>query len=259
MEYGLSMYGTMAHSFIEAHADETTAFLDFARANPRNVVFLIDTYDTERGAERVVQISTRLNAEGIQIRGVRLDSGDLADHARRVRAILDAGGLRQVSIFASGNLDEWKVRELLAAGAPIDGFGIGTRLDVSADVPYLDCAYKLQEYAGTPRRKRSEGKATWPGRKQVFRTHEGSHMAKDIVALECDIQAGEPLLERVMKAGSRVKPAETLGQIRDRTLAQLSRLPEPLRTLERSQDYQVTISQSLWELAARADRAAEAV
>jgi nicotinate phosphoribosyltransferase len=258
MEYGMSMYGTMAHSFIEAHADETTAFLDFARANPGNVVFLIDTYDTERGAERVVQISNRLKAEGIQIRGVRLDSGDLSDHARRVRAILDTGGLRETGIFASGNLDEWKVRELLAAGAPIDGFGIGTRLDVSADVPYLDCAYKLQEYAGTPRRKRSEGKATWPGRKQVFRSYESGHMAKDVVARESDVEAGEPLLELVMKAGRRVKPAQPLGEIRNRTLAQLACLPDCLRTLERSQDYPVTISQSLIDLAAQADRATEA-
>jgi nicotinate phosphoribosyltransferase len=259
MEYDLGMYGTMAHSFVEAHADETTAFLDFARANPGNVVFLIDTYDTERGAERVVQISSRLKAEGIPIRGVRLDSGDLAEHARKVRAILDAGGLREVSIFASGNLDEWRVRELLAAGAPIDGFGIGTRLDVSADVPYLDCAYKLQEYAGTPRRKRSEGKATWPGRKQVFRRYEDGRMVKDIVAQESDVEAGEPLLELVIQAGCRVKPAEPLDQIRDRTLAQLACLPEHLRTLERSHDYQVTISQSSIDLAAKADRAAEAV
>jgi nicotinate phosphoribosyltransferase len=259
MEYGLSTYGTMAHSFIEAHADEANAFLDFARANPTNVVLLIDTYDTERGAERVVQINHRLKAEGIQIRGVRLDSGDLAHHARRVRAILDAGGLREVNIFASGNLDEWKIRELLAAGAPIDGFGVGTRLDVSADVPYLDCAYKLQEYAGTPRRKRSEGKATWPGRKQVFRTYEGGHMRRDVVARENDVEPGVPLLELVMKAGCRVKPSEPLEQIRNRTLTQLACLPEHLRGLERSQDFQVTISQSLIDLAAKADRAAEAV
>src|SRR5206468_3790370 len=125
-----------------------------------------------------------LAREGVAVRGVRLDSGDLAEHARRVRRILDAGGLGEVTIFASGNLDEDALRDLVASGAPIDGFGLGTRLVTSADAPYLDCAYKLVEYAGRPRRKRSEGKASWPGRKQVWRRHgDDGRMCGDVLAL----------------------------------------------------------------------------
>ena len=187
----------MAHSYIEAHADEVSAFRAFARSCPANVVLLIDTYDTERAAEKVVLLAPELASAGIRVRGVRLDSGDLAAHARAVRAILDRGGLRDATIFSSGNLDEWKVKQLLAACAPIDGFGIGTALDTSSDAPFLDCAYKLQEYAGTARRKHSEGKATWPGRKQVYRhvTADGT-FDHDVVALEDDAQRGTPLLCR---------------------------------------------------------------
>ena len=182
-EYDIPIFGTMAHSFIQAHDSEPAAFEGFAHAQPNNVVLLIDTYDTEAGARKVVEVAPRLKAEGIAIKGVRLDSGNLAEHARKVRKILDDGGLSRTNIFSSGNLDEHMLRELLRSGAPIDGFGIGTRLDTSADAPYLDCAYKLVEYAGHPRRKRSEGKATWPGRKQVYRSYnaQGRYMQTDIV------------------------------------------------------------------------------
>ena len=181
MLWGIPVFGTMAHSFIQAHEDEAGAFRHFATANPNNVVLLLDTYDTEAAAQKTVELATKLKPLGIQIKGVRLDSGDLADHARRVRHVLDQGGLSDVTIFASGNLDEYRLRELGSAGAPIDGYGIGSRLDVSADSPYLDCVYKLQEYARQPRRKRSEGKATWPGRKQVFRSYHDGLMAGDVV------------------------------------------------------------------------------
>jgi nicotinate phosphoribosyltransferase len=134
--------------------------------------FLIDTYDTESAARKVVQLAPKLARDGITIRAVRIDSGDLAEHARRVRRIFDAGGLQEVKIFVSGGIDEFALRDLLASKqAPIDGFGIGSGMDTSYDVPTLDCAYKLQEYAGRARRKRSEGKATWPGRKQVYRQY----------------------------------------------------------------------------------------
>src|SRR5690606_10075766 len=125
-----------------------------------------DTYDTERAAAKVVRVASQLRHESIRVRGVRLDSGDLADHAAKVRQILDAGGLGEVTIFASGGLDEDKLLALERSKAPIDGYGIGTSLVTSFDAPALDCAYKLQEYAGVARRKQSEGKATWPGRKQ---------------------------------------------------------------------------------------------
>ena len=169
------------------------------------MVLLIDTYDTEAAAQKVVELAPRLKAEGIAIKGVRLDSGNLGDHARKVRKILDEGGLSRTNIFSSGNLDEHMLRELLQAGAPIDGFGIGTRLDTSADAPYLDCAYKLVEYAGLPRRKRSEGKATWPGRKQVYRDYDdqGQYMQADVITMEDDVPQGVPLIQAVMKGGQR--------------------------------------------------------
>ncbi len=256
IEFGIPVFGTMAHSYIEAHANELSAFRGFARSCPANVVLLIDTYDTERAAEKVVRLAPELAREGIRVRGVRLDSGDLAAHARAVRAILDHGGLREVTIFSSGNLDEWKVRDLLASGAPIDGFGIGTALDTSSDAPFLDCAYKLQEYAGTPRRKHSEGKATWPGRKQVYRhfAADGS-FDHDIVNLEGALQRGTPLLVPVMQGGKRVAPAETLAIARARAALQLARLPPRLRLLEpATTPYRVDIAPPLRALAEKLDR-----
>ncbi len=168
--FGIPLSGTMAHSFIQAHDDEVAAFRDFARIHPNGVTLLLDTYDTVRAAHAVVA----LRREGVPVGAVRLDSGDLAALSREVRQILDAGGCREVQIVASGNLDELEIARLLAAGAPIDVFGVGTKLDVSADAPYLDCVYKIQEYDGRPRRKRSAGKATWPGRKQVYREYDAT-------------------------------------------------------------------------------------
>jgi nicotinate phosphoribosyltransferase len=251
--FGIPLFGTMAHSFVQAHDSETDSFRDFARAQPGNVVLLIDTYDTEAAAHKVVALAPELAAQGIAIKGVRLDSGDLGELARRVRRILDDGGLQTTTIFASGDLDEYRLRELLAQGAPIDGFGIGTRLDTSADVAYLDCAYKLQEYAGQPRRKRSVGKATWPGRKQVWRRYdEQGRMAGDVISLESDRQAGEPLLVPVMSGGRRLI-ATTLADIRSHAAASLARLPESLRQLQEPYDYPVEVASALHELAGQVD------
>jgi nicotinate phosphoribosyltransferase len=254
--FGIPLYGTMAHSFVQAHDREIDAFLDFARANGDHPIFLIDTYDTERGAERVVELAPILAKEGIPIGGVRLDSGDVAAHARSVRAILDRGGLGDARIVASSGLDEWAVRDLVAAGAPIDGFGIGSSLDTSSDAPFLDCAYKLVEYAGHPRRKRSEGKSSWPGRKQVHRhfTPEGE-MAFDSVTLERQGESGTPLLVPVMRRGVRVGPAEPVGVPRERAAHGLSTLPPALRTLDAAPPYYVDISTHLRELARRFDAA----
>jgi nicotinate phosphoribosyltransferase len=251
-EFGIPLYGTMAHSFIQAHDDEAAAFENFAHAQPDNVVLLIDTWDTEAAARKVVALAPGLTRAGIRIKGVRIDSGDLAEHARRVRAILDAGGLDHVIIFASGDLDEYALRDMLAAGAPLDGFGVGTHLDTSSDQPYLDCAYKLQEYAGRARRKRSEGKATWPGRKQVYRRYVDGRMAGDVVTLESDPQPGEPLLAPVMQGGRRLAPPPALVDARLHAATQLARLPEPLRRLE-AFDYPVAIAPGLHELAAEVD------
>jgi len=180
--FGVPVFGTMAHSFIQAHDEESIAFEHFAHSLPENVILLIDTYDTEAAAEKVVQLAPKLERDRIRIKGVRLDSGDLAEHAFKVRGILDAGGLRSVTIFASGSVDEYALDRLLRKGAPIDGFGIGTHMDTSADAPYLDCAYKLVEYVGKARRKRSEGKVLWPGRKQVYRGYDGTGlMVSDVL------------------------------------------------------------------------------
>lgn len=252
--FGMPIYGTMAHSFVQAHDDEAEAFEHFAHANPDSVVLLLDTYDTETAAEKTVAVAARLKEQGIQVKGVRLDSGDLANHARRVRRILDDSGLADVTIFASGSLDEYRLRDLVQSRAPIDGFGIGSRLDVSADVPYLDCAYKLQEYAGRPRRKRSEGKATWPGRKQVFRTFRDQIMRSDVVTLDEDRQSGESLIQLVMKNGRRVNRPIPLTKLRDWAAANLAALPERLSDLEGSKRYPVEISPSLRALAAELDQ-----
>ena len=252
--WGIPTFGTMAHSFIEAFDDEATAFEKFARSWPDNATLLIDTYDTEAAAMKVVKLAPRLAAAGISIAAVRLDSGDLAALAKSVRRILDAGGLRQVKILASGGLSEDSIAALLAAGAPIDAFGIGTSLTTSSDVPMLDCVYKLQEYAGLPRRKRSPGKATWPGRRQVWRHYAADHMSGDVVSIESDKQAGEPLLQLVMRGGRRVGSQVTLLDCRARAARELSRLPQALRRLEPAATYPVEVAPALKHLAGEVDR-----
>jgi len=255
--YGIPIVGTMAHSFVQVHDDEMAAFENFARARPEGVVLLIDTYNTEIGARKVVELAPKLKKEGIAIRGVRIDSGDHVAMAKKVRGILDAGGLKDVIILVSGGVNEDVLQTIMAANAPIDGFGIGVNLDASIDAPSLDCAYKLQEYVGKPRRKLSEGKVTWPGRKQVWRSYgPDRRMRGDVLSLTNDGQSGDPLIVPVMRCGRRVTPAPTLAQIREHAARELTRLPEPLRRLEAGPDYPVTISDKLIALAAEIDAAA---
>jgi nicotinate phosphoribosyltransferase len=254
LEFGIPVYGTMAHSFVQAHDDETLAFEHFARSRPQGLVLLIDTYDTERAARRVVALAPRLAAEGIAISGVRIDSGDLGEHAARVRRILDEGGLQAVKIVASGGLDEDALLALSRAGAPIDSYGVGTSLTTASDAPALDCAYKVQEYAGTARRKRSEGKATWPGRKQVWRWYdESGRLTRDLVSLADDRQTGAALLHSVMRGGRRLPDIPDLTSIRAHAKDQLARLPQPLGRLE-PYHYPVEISVRLRKLATELDR-----
>jgi nicotinate phosphoribosyltransferase len=252
--YGVPIVGTMAHSFVQVHDDEMTAFENFARARPEGVILLIDTYDTEAGARKVVELAPRLKKDGISIRGVRIDSGDLIEMARKVRHILDSGGLKDVIILVSGGINEDVLQRMKAESAPIDGFGIGVNLAASIDVPAFDCAYKLQEYAGKPKRKLSEGKATWPGRKQVWRDYDrDGRMCRDTLSVETDTKPGEPLIVQVMRGGKRISPSPTLAQIRERAARDLARLPEPLRQLNEGASYPVTVADALTELAARAD------
>ncbi|MCX7961473.1 MAG: nicotinate phosphoribosyltransferase [Burkholderiales bacterium] len=238
--FGIPVFGTMAHSFVQAHETEAEAFARFAETFPERAVMLIDTYDTVAGARAALAACPGL-------KGVRLDSGDLDALSREVRRILDAAGRRDATIFASGNLDEERVRALVSAGAPIDAFGIGTALTTSADAPYLDAVYKLQEYDGRACRKRSTGKATWPGRKQVYRHYDADGaFARDVVTVVGDSQPGEPLLAPVMREGERL-PQPDLAEARAHCLSQLARLPKALA-------YPVEIAPALAALAEEVDR-----
>lgn len=258
LRWDIPLFGTMAHSYIEAHERESEAFESFIDAHPAGSTLLIDTYDTEEGARRLVSMLPQLAAKRLNVGSVRIDSGDLGQHARQVREILDAGGLAQIKIFASGNLDEDRIQALLANGAPIDGFGVGTKMNTSADQPYLDCAYKLQEYAGTPRRKRSEGKATWPGRKQVFRSFDAAgKMAGDRLALQDEPATGRALLQPMLRQGKRLSAAPTLAQIRANLQDELATLPAGFRSLAPAPvGYPVQVSDAVQNLAQLADKLA---
>jgi nicotinate phosphoribosyltransferase len=200
--FGVPIFGTIAHSFVQAHDTELDAFEHFADSHSGQLVLLIDTYDTVVGAQRVVELARRRPDKTIA--AVRLDSGDLGLLARQVRHVLDAAGLQAIDIFASGSLDERRIDALVAGLAPIGGFGVGTSLDTAEDCPALDCVYKLQEYAQRPRRKRSTGKATWPGAKQVFRQLGEDGLVRDVLAPAGESRPGTPLLEPVMRNGALV-------------------------------------------------------
>jgi nicotinate phosphoribosyltransferase len=253
-EFGIPAYGTMAHSFVQAHETETEAFKAFASSRPKNLVLLIDTYDTVAAARKVVALVPWLRERNIELAGVRLDSGDLAVLSRAVRRCLDEAGLRKVAIFASGGLDEQAIARLAADDAPIDGYGIGTALTTSEDAPALECAYKLQEYAGVARRKLSSGKVTWPGRKQVFRRRAGPAMSGDILSIEGDDRDGEPLVVKIMESGRRLSPPESLDACRRRCAADLAALPPEIAALEPNSGYPVAVSDALRSLADQVDR-----
>jgi nicotinate phosphoribosyltransferase len=250
--FGIPVFGTMAHSYIQAHDSEVQAFEHFLDSQKGSIVLLIDTYDTVAAAHRVVELAKRRPDKTIT--ALRLDSGDLGALAREVRQVLDAAGLQTIGLFASGNLDESRVQALVAGGAPIDAFGIGTSLDVASDCPALDCAYKLQVYAGRPRRKRSPGKAHWPGAKQVLR-HRNAHgqLERDVLALAGEAQSGEPLLRPVLRHGELVAPLPSLAACREHAARELRSLPPQLRALLPMEPYEVEIAPSLEALAARVD------
>ncbi len=252
--YGIPVFGTMAHSFVQAHDNEVDAFRHFAHTQPENVVLLIDTYDVEQAARRVVALARELSAHGIVVKAVRIDSGDLAANARQVRTLFDQSGFHDIGIFASGNLDEFALETLIDGQAPINGFGVGTQLDTSGDSPSLDAVYKLQEYQLTPRRKRSEGKATWPGRKQVFRRHdEPGKMSSDLIGLETEEHLGRPLIQPVMRSGKRIHPPPPISDIRAHAARELASLPDAMKCLTNSETYPVEISDAIRVLADSAD------
>ncbi|MFG2054377.1 nicotinate phosphoribosyltransferase [Micromonospora sp. NPDC048930] len=248
--YGLQPSGTMAHSYVEAFPDERAAFRAFAADFPANPIFLVDTYDTPAGVRAAVDVIAELGLTGPV--AVRLDSGDLAALARQARAILDEAGLRHARIVASGSLDEDVIAGIVAQGAPIDGYGVGTRMGVSYDAPSLDSAYKLVAYGERPVLKLSPGKATLPGPKQVFRDPTGA--SGDVVGLrdEPPPAAGrEPLLVPVMRGGRRLEAADPAGEVRaarDRFAADLAWLPDAARRLADPVPLTATVSPALTAL-----------
>jgi len=252
--FGIPIFGTMAHSYVEAHDDELEAFLSFARANPNNTTLLIDTYDVHKGAEKAIEAARILGEKGIKVRAVRLDSGDLLALSKDVRHALDQSGMTDIRIFVSGNLDEYAIRDLLSQGAPIGGFGVGTKLDTSEDAPYLECAYKLMEYAGTPRFKKSPGKATIPGRKQVFRQFEEGIMTRDVLTIEGDEIGGTALLAKVMSGGKTISRRRDLKEIAAYTRSQLKALPVHFQRLETTPPYPVKVSPALFRLGQELER-----
>jgi nicotinate phosphoribosyltransferase len=247
--YDLPITGTMAHSYIEAHDSEMEAFRAFSGLYPETIL-LVDTYDTLDGVRKVIDLMDE-TGDDVQVRGIRLDSGDLAALAHESRRLLDEAGLQNVMIFASGGLHEHKIADLLDRGAPIDGFGVGTRMGTSADQPALDSAYKLCGYAGEPRMKLSTEKSNLPGRKQVVRQYEEGVATRDVIATEAEQISGAPLLERVMAGGKRTETGASrpLTAIRQHASARLSELPERLRALDpdSGQDHKVVLSDGLEE------------
>jgi nicotinate phosphoribosyltransferase len=249
LAYGIPPTGTMAHSYVSAFPHEIEAFRAFAQAFPAHTTLLIDTYDTVTAARKAVAVAKEMQARGARLAGVRLDSGDIVALSTQVRKILDDAGLRDVQIFVSGGLDEDSIEEYLAAGAPIDAFGVGTRMDVSADAPYLDMAYKLVEYDGRPVLKTSAGKATWTAQKQVYRVlRSGEGFAGDVLALREEPPlpgATEILLRAVMEGGRVLAPHPPLTAIRDYCAAQVASLPDDVRRLRDATPYPVSYSQRL--------------
>jgi nicotinate phosphoribosyltransferase len=247
--YGIPIVGTMAHSYVESFPDEITAFRAYARAYPDTCVLLLDTYDTLAGAAKAITVARELAARGHRLAGVRLDSGDLLALSKAVRGMLDAAGFTDTRIVASGGLDERDVSALLSAGAPIDIFGVGTRMGTSADAPYLDMAYKLVSYGGKPRLKLSAGKATWPGQKQVWRVMAGGQAVADVIGLaeEPGPDGADPLLQPVMRHGRRLQ-AESLSQARQRAAQQRAVMPPAIRTLDVTEGYPVRFSAGLEQM-----------
>lgn len=252
--YGLPTFGTMAHSYITSFTREIDAFRVFSRVFPKDTTLLIDTYDNLAGARNAITVAKEMEARGERLRFVRLDSGDMAAISREVRRLLDDHGLNYVRILASGSFDEHKIAKVLAAGAEIDSFAVGTKMGVSADAPYFDIAYKLVKYSERPVMKLSTGKVTLVDKKQVYRHYDDKGMQRDVIALRHEDAAGVlPLLRPVMRRGRIVRPLPSLNDHREHFQAQFAHLPEPYKALENPPIYPVELSPGLQDLQSRVE------
>ena len=254
MAYGISVFGTMAHSFIMSYPKEIDAFRAFAKTFPNKSTLLIDTYDDMAGAEKAVVVAKELEANAFKLGGIRLDSGDLAETSKKIRKILDENNLGYVKIFVSGDLDEYKITQLLNEGGKIDSFGVGTKMGTSADRPYLDVIYKLCETMGldgsfSAIMKLSKDKITLPGRKQVYRFQDDERFfKKDIIALADENVGGEPLLVKVIENGKLNYCQPSLQEIRVKASDSLSKLPAEFKTLTNASLFPVELSEKLQQL-----------
>jgi len=248
--YNIPLSGTMAHSYVTAFDSEKEAFAAYIEMFPENAVFLIDTYDTLEGAKNAVDVALQMKARGNSLVGVRLDSGDMISLSHKVRRILDAAGLVDVKIFASSGFDEYKITDILAGGAEIDAFGVGTKAGVSADAPYMDMVYKLVRFDKRDIRKFSPGKMTLAGEKQVFRIRDENDMLKeDIIGLRDEkIPGAVPLLVPVIKKGKAIHPPPSLDTIRACFLNDFDGLSKPFKTIREKVIYPVKLSRKLRDL-----------
>jgi nicotinate phosphoribosyltransferase len=252
--YGIPISGTMAHAYVTCFADELEAFRAFAATYPQQTVLLIDTYDTLTGARRAAVVGQEMARRGQRLLGVRLDSGDMTALSKQVRAILDAAGLPEVQIVASGGFDEYAIAQAVQDGACIDMFGVGTKMGVAADAPYYDMAYKLVKYDGRPVMKLSTGKVTLVEDKQVWRRCVDGYSVEDSIALRHetgDLPDAQPLLQCVMRAGQVMAPRPTLAAARMQHAEEIARLPTPYRRLRDGEHYPVRLSQALAALQER--------
>jgi nicotinate phosphoribosyltransferase len=252
--YGITPVGTMAHSYVMSFKHELDSFLAYAQTFPARTILLVDTYNTKKGIGNAVTIGLYLKEKGYRLAGIRLDSGDIVRWSKFARKKMDQAGLNYVEIVASGNLDEFKIKDLIENGACVDSFGVGTNMGTSIDAPALDVIYKISEITDEegyflPTMKLSKGKLTYPGRKQVFRIidKKGSFI-EDILSLEKENIRGQPLLIKVVDQGKIVYRLPPLDNIRAQLEKRLKRFPAALGDIRRAYKYPVLISPGLGKL-----------
>lgn len=246
--FDIPISGTMAHSYVTSFEEEIDSFRAFAEVFPDNTVLLIDTFDTINGAHKAVEVAKEMKKKGKQIKGVRLDSGDMTQLSKDVRKIFKDAGMEDIYIFASGGYDEYKISDAVENNAEIDGFGVGTKMGVSADAPYLDIAYKLVQYDNRPLLKLSSGKKTLVNEKQVFRKTENEKHVKDLIALRNEKLEKNPLLMHAMQEGERRLETESLQDIRQRLQNELNHLDDAYKRLKDPDEYPVELSPELRKL-----------